>query len=116
MPNYHAAAGLQKPRGRIFQFVDENEQNCDKMSFGLQRHNIYKKLAWLNELPSDEAEYVFRECGGSGAWARLMAERRPFPMLEQLFSDAEAVWAEVRMDGDPKFDEIETRLAGLLER
>lgn len=116
MPHDHAAAGLQKPRGRIFQFVDKNEQNCGKMSIELQGHNIYKKLAWLNDLPSDEAEYVFRECGGSGAWARLMAERRPFPMLEQLFSHAEAVWAEIRTDGDPGFDEIEKRLATLLER
>ncbi|MGB2912237.1 MAG: 2-oxo-4-hydroxy-4-carboxy-5-ureidoimidazoline decarboxylase [Pyrinomonadaceae bacterium] len=53
---------------------------------------IYKNLAWLNELPHSEAESVFRDCCGSTAWASRMAESRPFPMLENLYSAAEDTW------------------------
>ena len=58
----------------------------------MQSIHIYKKLAWLNELPADEAEYVFRDCCGSREWARLMAESRPFALLGQLFDRADSVW------------------------
>ena len=53
---------------------------------------IYKNLAWLNELPSVEAESVFRDCCGSTAWANRMAESRPFAMLENLYAAAEDIW------------------------
>ena len=58
----------------------------------LQGIQIYKKLAWLNELPADEAEFVFRDCCGSVEWARQMAESRPFAMLENLFRRADEIW------------------------
>ena len=58
----------------------------------MQGIQIYKKLAWLNELPADEAEYVFRDCCGSVEWSRQMAESRPFAMLENLFRRADEVW------------------------
>lgn len=59
---------------------------------------IYKKLAWLNELPADEAEYIFRDCCGSRDWARLMAESRPFAMLEHLYKKADDVWFSLAVD------------------
>lgn len=58
----------------------------------MQGIKIYKKLAWLNDLPAADAEAVFLECCGSTAWARRMAEGRPFPMLEDLFKTAEDIW------------------------
>jgi OHCU decarboxylase len=62
----------------------------------LQRIQVYKNLAWLNELPRDEAESVFRDCCGSSAWARKMAAERPFSMLESLFETAETVWFSLK--------------------
>lgn len=53
---------------------------------------IYKNLAWLNELPSAEAESVFLDCCGSTSWAARMAESRPFAMLEDLYAAAENIW------------------------
>ncbi len=63
----------------------------------LQGIQIYKKLAWLNELPADEAEYVFRDCCGSQTWARLMSESRPFAMLDNLFMRANEIWSSLSM-------------------
>ncbi|KXJ98733.1 MAG: hypothetical protein UZ17_ACD001002606 [Acidobacteria bacterium OLB17] len=71
---------------------------------------IYNKLAWLNELPLDEAVYVFMECSGSQAFAEAMADARPFPMLEQLFSLAEEL-----SDGCDR-ETIEKKLSAVLER
>lgn len=53
---------------------------------------IYKRLAWLNELPAAEAEAAFLDCCGSREWARRMTARRPYPMLENLFETAEDIW------------------------
>ena len=53
---------------------------------------IYKNLAWLNELPHAEAESVFRDCCGSTVWASRMAECRPFVMLENLYAAADDIW------------------------
>ncbi len=64
----------------------------------MQGIQIYKKLAWLNELPADEAEYVFRDCCGSMEWARLMAESRPFSMLDSLFRRADEIWLSLAVD------------------
>jgi OHCU decarboxylase len=58
----------------------------------LESFQIYKNLAWLNDLPVDKAEAVFRDCCGSREWARRMAESRPFPMLEDLFGRATRIW------------------------
>ncbi|MBK8465391.1 MAG: 2-oxo-4-hydroxy-4-carboxy-5-ureidoimidazoline decarboxylase [Chloracidobacterium sp.] len=53
---------------------------------------MYKNLNWLNELPTDEAESVFRDCCGSSEWARRMSAARPFAMLENLFKSADEIW------------------------
>ena len=58
----------------------------------MQTFQIYKNLAWLNELPDTEAVSVFLDCCGSNEWARRMAAARPYPMLEDLFEKAENVW------------------------
>ncbi|CAN5484212.1 2-oxo-4-hydroxy-4-carboxy-5-ureidoimidazoline decarboxylase [soil metagenome] len=58
----------------------------------MQTFHIYKNLAWLNDLPADEAEDVFLDCCGSSKWARRMAAARPFPLLDDLFHKAERVW------------------------
>lgn len=97
--------------------------------FALRQIHIYEKLAWLNGLPADEAEYVFAECCGSAAFARLMSQSRPFPMLERLFAGAEQIWASLPADekaialgsrytlnGNNHWNVVEARLAKLLER
>jgi len=79
------------------------------MTFVVQRL-IYKKLAWLNELPEDEAVYVFTECSGSDDWARSMAAARPFPMLEQLYLYGRDLWPF------DDFARVRSGLDALLER
>ncbi len=71
---------------------------------------IYKKLAWLNELPTDEAECVLRECGGTDEWSRAIASARPFPMLDHLYQLGEQLWP------GKDFGTVERRLNSLLER
>ena len=86
-------------------------------------------MAWLNGLPADEAEYVFAECCGSAAFARLMSESRPFPMLERLFDGAEQIWASLpaeekaialgsgyTLNGNNHWSVVQSRLSKLLER
>ncbi|MFN2501622.1 MAG: 2-oxo-4-hydroxy-4-carboxy-5-ureidoimidazoline decarboxylase [Pyrinomonadaceae bacterium] len=58
----------------------------------MESYQIYKNLAWLNELSSRDAESVFLDCCGSSYWARRMAEQRPFPLLAALFDAAERTW------------------------
>jgi OHCU decarboxylase len=58
----------------------------------LQKFQIYKNLAWLNTLPADEVESVFRDCCGSSEWARRLTASRPFPLLETLFEAADRIW------------------------
>lgn len=82
----------------------------------LRRRKIYKKVAWLNELPADEAERVFRECSSSPAWARAMAGLRPFPMLESLFGRAREVWAAAPAADTEDWKQVEERIGQLLER
>lgn len=88
----------------------------------LQGIKIYKKLSWLNELPADEAEYVFGECCGSPQWARQMAVSRPFSILEQLFTHAEEIWNDLPPEqkvehfASSGWPTIEANLAKLLER
>jgi OHCU decarboxylase len=53
---------------------------------------IYKNLAWLNELPTAKAEAAFLDCCGSLEWAKAMTASRPFPMLENLFKTADKIW------------------------
>lgn len=53
---------------------------------------IYKNLAKLNEMQSAEAEALFLECSGSKEWARRMADKRPFRMLDELFLTSERIW------------------------
>ena len=58
----------------------------------MQSFKIYKNLACLNKLNVNEAESVFRDCCGSRAWARRMAESRPFLMIESLYQRADTIW------------------------
>lgn len=74
------------------------------------KKRIYNKLAWLNELPREEAVYVFAECSGSDAWAEAMADARPFPMLEQLFTSAE------QLANSLDFKHVKKGLTAVLER
>jgi len=58
----------------------------------LASFNIYKNLAWLNELSPDEATSIFLDCCGSSEWAIRMSAARPFAMLENLYASAEDIW------------------------
>jgi OHCU decarboxylase len=58
-------------------------------------YQIYKNLAWLNDLPGDEARAVLLDCCGSPEWADRMTEARPFPTLERLFDKAEDIWFDL---------------------
>ena len=49
-------------------------------------------LARLNALPAEVAEEAFLSCCGSKAWAKQMAERRPFEAIEGLRVIADAIW------------------------
>jgi len=55
-------------------------------------YNIYKSLAWLNELSVSAAEAAFLDCCGSVAWARQMAAARPFAMIEDVFQKGGKIW------------------------
>lgn len=58
----------------------------------MQSFHIYKNLAWLNDLPVDQAKSAFLDCCGSTEWARRMALARPFPLVEKLCETAESTW------------------------
>lgn len=49
-------------------------------------------LEELNRLPRYRAEEEFLKCCGSRAWARTMAQRRPFSSLERLAQAAGEIW------------------------
>ena len=49
-------------------------------------------LEELNDLFPAEAETQFRDCCGSHAWAREMAETRPYPTVAALLDQAEKIW------------------------
>jgi OHCU decarboxylase len=49
-------------------------------------------LAAWNEAPVDKAEAQLLSCCGSLAWARALAERRPFETAETLLQAGESVW------------------------
>ena len=55
-----------------------------------------KALERLNEADVAEAEPMFRDCCGSGRWARLMVLARPFASESELISSADAVWRDLR--------------------
>jgi OHCU decarboxylase len=63
---------------------------------------VYKQLAWLNELAADEAEAAFLDCCGSREWARRMAAARPFRLLTYLFETGEEIWFSL-----PTVDQLE---------
>ncbi|HEY7114707.1 MAG TPA: 2-oxo-4-hydroxy-4-carboxy-5-ureidoimidazoline decarboxylase [Thermoanaerobaculia bacterium] len=68
----------------------------------------------LNGLGAEEAQAELLACCGSTAWARRMAEERPFRDLDHLRETAERVWGELTREdwleafrahpriGDPK--------------
>jgi hypothetical protein len=82
----------------------------------LNRRKIYQKVAWLNKLPADEAERVFRECSSSRVWARQMTVLRPFTMLESLYDHARNTWTAARASEAEPWERVEECLGRLLER
>jgi OHCU decarboxylase len=48
-------------------------------------------MSW-NDLPPEEAEAAFLACCGSRAWARRMAEGRPYAEGEALLEAADRIW------------------------
>ena len=72
--------------------VSQSEPFCYRIFFGLKKFQVYKSLVWLNSLKVNEAEAAFLDCCGSQKWARRMAAERPFRMLDDLYSAAEATW------------------------
>jgi OHCU decarboxylase len=55
-------------------------------------YQIYKNLAWLNDLAPDDAIAAFLDCCGSNVWAERMTNARPFRMLDDLFDSARRIW------------------------
>ena len=49
-------------------------------------------LERINEANNDESEWMFRDCCGSGKWARLMSAARPFASEDALIDTAAAIW------------------------
>lgn len=58
----------------------------------MAKFQIYKNLAWLNDLADDEAERAFLDCCASADWARRMTAGRPYNMLDDLYNAAEKTW------------------------
>jgi OHCU decarboxylase len=49
-------------------------------------------LTRWNNLPSDDAAREVLDCCGSSAWARQLAERRPFPDESSLIAASDQIW------------------------
>jgi OHCU decarboxylase len=56
-------------------------------------------LEQLNQLTPPEAEAEFLKCCGSSAWARAMAENRPFASEEELFAKAKEASSSLSDEG-----------------
>ncbi len=50
------------------------------------------KLAWLNALPSSEAESELLKCCGAREWAAQLIAARPFNSVDDLIVKADQVW------------------------
>jgi OHCU decarboxylase len=50
------------------------------------------KLASLNALPSNEAEFEFLKCCGSREWAAQVIAARPFSSVDDLIVKADRIW------------------------
>jgi OHCU decarboxylase len=55
-------------------------------------------LAAVNAMAQDETSAEMLACCGSKRWARRMAEARPFSGEDELFADADRIWAELSED------------------
>lgn len=53
-------------------------------------------LAHWNRLPSREAAEEILSCGGSAAWARELAARRPLESESSLIAASDEVWGRLR--------------------
>jgi allantoicase len=70
---------------------------------GVSRMRVHGTPSWaglieartrrLDTLPREEAEAELLACCGSRAWARKMAQARPFRDMSQLLARADEVWA-----------------------
>ena len=56
------------------------------------------RLEWLNALPEADARAELLRCCGSTAWARSMAEKRPFASESALTVAADEVWWNLSSD------------------
>ena len=54
-------------------------------------------LEKLNQAAREIAESCFLDCCGSRAWARKMAEVRPFENVAALFGKAEQIWQSLQI-------------------
>jgi len=48
-----------------------------------------------NSAQAPEAEAALLACCGSPQWARVLTDRRPYPSVDALLAEAEAVWFEL---------------------
>ncbi|MGB9378573.1 MAG: 2-oxo-4-hydroxy-4-carboxy-5-ureidoimidazoline decarboxylase [Mycobacteriales bacterium] len=55
-------------------------------------------MSWLNSLPADHAERVFRSCHGAPAWAAAMTHGRPYPSAATVLEAAERSAAALTRD------------------
>ncbi|MFO0757195.1 MAG: allantoicase [Byssovorax sp.] len=60
---------------------------------------IEARIRRLDTLPHDDAEAELLSCCGSRAWARQMAQSRPFLDMRRLLDRADAIWASVGREG-----------------
>jgi OHCU decarboxylase len=49
-------------------------------------------LAWLNELPAEEARNELRKCCGATRWTEAVEQSRPYRNLEELIARANEIW------------------------
>src|SRR4051794_35499686 len=55
-------------------------------------------LAWLNSLPTGEAEKELLQCCGSKRWAAKMVDARPFHTFAELITHANQIWWSLDRD------------------
>jgi OHCU decarboxylase len=54
-------------------------------------------VSQLDEMPSDEAGALLKECCGSSRWVAMMLARRPFRFRDSVFFAADMFWKSLTM-------------------
>jgi OHCU decarboxylase len=57
-----------------------------------------QSISWLNRLSEHDAEAEFLKCCGSIAWARAMAQVRPFASDQEVFTKADEIAAGLKTE------------------